>query len=57
MLIPGRADIILQPVFTDAFAGGIVGVVRFSRDARGAVTGFTANSDGARSLRFDRVKR
>jgi CubicO group peptidase (beta-lactamase class C family) len=57
MLIPGRADIRLQPVFTDAFAGEIVGVVKFSRDAGGVVMAFTANSDGARGLRFDRVKR
>jgi hypothetical protein len=57
MQIPGRADINLQPVFTDAFAGEIVGIVKFSRDAGGAVTGFTANSDGARRLRFDRIKR
>jgi hypothetical protein len=57
MQIPGRADIILQPVFTDAFAGEILGIVTFSRGARGAVTGFTANSDGARGLRFNRIKR
>lgn len=57
MLIPGRADIILQPIFTDAFAGEILGVVKFSRDARGVVTAFTAHSDGARGLRFDRVRR
>ena len=55
--IPGRTDIALQPIFLDAFAGAIVGVVKFSRDAGGAVTGFTANSSGARGLRFDRVKR
>jgi len=47
----------LHPVFTDAFAGEIVGVVKFSRDAGDVVTGFTAHSDGARRLRFDRVKR
>ena len=57
MQIPGRADINLQPVFADAFAGEIVGIVRFSRGAGGVVTGFTANSDGARGLRFDRIKR
>jgi len=57
MEIPGRANISLQPVFTDAFAGAIVGVVKFSRDGRGIVTGFTANSDGARGLRFERIKR
>ncbi len=55
--IPGRTDIVLQPILPDAFVGGIVGFVKFSRDARGAVTGFTANSIGARGLRFDRVKR
>jgi hypothetical protein len=55
--IPGRNDIVLQPIFSDAFAGGVVGVVKFSRDAGGAVTGFTANSSGARGLRFDRMKR
>ena len=55
--IPGRTDIALQPIFPDGFAGAIVGVVKFSRDGSGAVTGFTANSSGARGLRFDRVKR
>jgi len=57
MQIPGRADINLQPVFTNAFSGEIVGIVKFSRDADGVITGFTANSDGARGLRFDRIKR
>ena len=55
--IPGRTDIALQPIFPDGFAGAIVGVVKFSRDEDGAVTGFTANSSSARGLRFDRVKR
>lgn len=55
--IPGRNDFVLQSIFKDAFAGGAVGVVRFSRDPHGAVTGFTANSYGVRALRFDRVKR
>ena len=55
--IPGRSDIALQSIFSDAFAGGVVGVVKFSRDPRGTVTGFTANSSGVRRLRFDRVKR
>jgi hypothetical protein len=54
--IPGRADINLQPVFMDGFAGEIVGVVKFSRDSRRVVIGFTANSDGARGLHFDRKK-
>ena len=55
--IPGRANIILQPIFPDAFAGAIVGVVKFSRDAGGVVTGFAVHASGARGLRFDRVKR
>lgn len=55
--IPGRTDIVLQPILPDVFAGAIVGVVKFSRTVGGAVTGFTANSSGARGLRFDRVKR
>ncbi len=56
--IPGRRkDIVLQPIFPDGFAGELVGVVKFARDARGAVTGFTVNTYGVRSLRFDRVKR
>lgn len=55
--IPGRTDIALQPIFPNGFAGGIVGVVKFSRGAGGVVTGFTANSSGARGLRFDRVRR
>ena len=56
--IPGRTDIALQPIFPDGFAGAILGVVKFSRDASRAVTGFTANSSGqVRGLRFDRVKR
>ena len=57
MRIPGRADINLQPVFRDGFAGEIVGIVKFSRDAHGVVKGFTAHSDGARGLPFDRLKR
>ena len=55
--IPGRSDIALQPIFPDAFAGRVVGVVKFSRDTHGAVTRFTANSSGVRGLSFDRVKR
>jgi CubicO group peptidase (beta-lactamase class C family) len=53
--IPGRSDIALEPIFPDAFAGDIVGVVKFSRDGRGVVTGFTVSASGARGMRFDRV--
>ena len=54
--IPGRADVHFQPVFGDAFAGEMLGVIKFSRGAGGIVTGFTANSDGARRLPFDRIR-
>jgi CubicO group peptidase (beta-lactamase class C family) len=56
MQMPGRADIVLQPVFTGAFSGPIVGVVRFARNADGVVTGFTVVTRGARGLHFDRLK-
>ncbi|MGI9077131.1 MAG: serine hydrolase domain-containing protein [Gemmatimonadaceae bacterium] len=55
--IGGRAQVVLRPIFTDAFHGSRVGVVKFSRDPHGAVTGFTVNTDSVRGLRFDRVKR
>jgi hypothetical protein len=55
--IPGRAAIALQPVFADGFAGSLVGVVKFTRDAQGRADGFTLNTNGARNLRFDRVAR
>jgi hypothetical protein len=55
--IPGRVDIILRPIFPDAFHGAIVDVVEFSRDARGIVTGFTVDTSAVRGLRFDRMKR
>jgi CubicO group peptidase (beta-lactamase class C family) len=55
--MPGRADVVLQPLFPDAFAGALVNVVKFSRDARGIVAGFTVHPIGARGLRFDRVTR
>ena len=55
--IPGRSGLVLQPVISDIFAGPVLGVVKFLRDSSGVVTGFTANSSGARDLRFDREKR
>jgi hypothetical protein len=54
--IPGRSDISLQPLFTDAFGGHSVGVVKFSRAAHGVVTGFTMNAPGVRGLRFNRAR-
>jgi CubicO group peptidase (beta-lactamase class C family) len=51
----GRPDIRLEPVFKDTF-GGLV-APSFTRDPRGAVTGFVHSSAGVRHLRFERVRR
>jgi CubicO group peptidase (beta-lactamase class C family) len=56
MRIAGRSEVRFQPVFQDAFAGEMLGVIRFSRGAGGAVTGFLANSDGARRMPFERAR-
>lgn len=53
--IPGRADSVLTPVFKDGFSG--LGLVKFTRNVRGSVTGFTFHRADVRGLRFDRVKR
>jgi hypothetical protein len=55
--MPGRADILLSPIFPDAFEGSLVGVVKFTRGAAGAPTGFTLNTSGVRRLRFERAIR
>ena len=47
----------LRPVSRDTFVGEVVGTVRFVRDAKGAVTGFTLNRNSARGVRFERLKR
>jgi hypothetical protein len=47
----------LHPVSKDAFVGDYMGVVRFSRNARGSITAFTLNRINARGIRFDRLKR
>ena len=54
---PGRADIPVQPFSKDVFVGDSVGIVRFSRDARGVLTGFTVNRENDRGVRFDRIER
>ena len=46
----------LYPVSKDAFVGDYMGVVRFFRDQRGLVTGFTLNRQAARGVRFERVQ-
>ena len=52
--IPTRSEIALQPLFSDAFGGNIVGVATFTRNARGQVTGFTASAPAIRGLSFER---
>jgi CubicO group peptidase (beta-lactamase class C family) len=54
---PGRADISLQPLGRDMFAGSSVGTLKLLRDARGTVTGFTMNRFIVRGVRFERLKR
>jgi CubicO group peptidase (beta-lactamase class C family) len=54
---PGRAEIPVQPFSRDVFVGDSVGIVKFSRDARGALSGFTVNRENDRGVRFDRMKR
>ena len=45
----------VAPFAKDVFVGESVGMVKFLRDSRGAVTGFTVNRDAARGVRFDRI--
>ena len=54
-LVVGSSTV--RPVFKDAFVGEFVGTVRFLRDGRGSVSGFTLNRNSARGVRFERVKR
>jgi CubicO group peptidase (beta-lactamase class C family) len=51
-----RPDIRLDPVYPDTFQANLVGLVRFSRDAAGKVTGFSIKTDGVRNIRFDRMR-
>ena len=51
----GWVDTTVQGFSKDVFVGDVVGIVKFSRDARGAVTGFTLNRGGAHGVRFDRI--
>jgi CubicO group peptidase (beta-lactamase class C family) len=45
----------LIPSATDRFQAAGLGEVRFLRDEEGEITGFTANSDRVRNLRFVRI--
>jgi hypothetical protein len=53
--VPTRADIKFESLFTDAFSGKMLGVVKFSRNGRGRVTAFTATAPSVRGPRFNRV--
>jgi CubicO group peptidase (beta-lactamase class C family) len=53
--IAGRLDIVLRPLIPDAFHDGIVGVLEFSRDAAGAIDGFTIHRPEVRALHVNRV--
>lgn len=50
--MPGRSATDMRPIFHDAFVG--LEIIKFSRGAKGAVTGFTVNRPDLRGLRFDR---
>jgi CubicO group peptidase (beta-lactamase class C family) len=52
----GNADTVIEPLATDMFTT-VGDFMKFSRDARGTITGFTLVSSGVRSLRFERVNR
>jgi hypothetical protein len=45
----------LRPLFKDGFALGNTGIVRFTRDPRGRLTGFVIWAGRVRHFRFDRV--
>jgi CubicO group peptidase (beta-lactamase class C family) len=53
----GSSEWELKPFGKDAFLGPGVGVVKFVRDPRGQVVGFTMNRYNLRGLRFDRYRR
>ena len=53
--VPGRAAITLRPISPDTFMGAVVGLIEFSRDTRGEISGFSVSTAGVRELRFTRV--
>ena len=52
---PEGSEIVLKPVFQDAFLG-FGGTIQFTCNKRGASAGFTLHRDDVRGLHFDRVK-
>jgi len=57
LVLTGRrpGSLVMRPIYTDAFRGD-AGVLEFSRDATGRVTGFVINAGRVRALRFDRIE-
>jgi CubicO group peptidase (beta-lactamase class C family) len=53
----GFPDVAIVPFGKDEFMGDGAGIVKFSRDANGAVSGFTLNRLVARGVRFERIKK
>jgi hypothetical protein len=53
----GRGVFPLDPLATGAFKNQWVGLVRFTRDSKGQITGFVVNNfaGGVRHLRFSRI--
>jgi hypothetical protein len=57
LMIRSGDEIVLQQVFEDAFAGAApAGLIRFTRNARKLVTGFTLTGGRVRNLQFNRVR-
>jgi hypothetical protein len=52
----GNAETVIEPLAADMFTT-IGDFMKFTRDGRGTITGFTLVSTGARSLRFERLNR
>jgi hypothetical protein len=44
----------MQPIFRDGFSVSYLGVLVFTRDASGAITGFTSHTQGVKEIRFTR---
>ena len=56
ILIPGRDEIPLKPVFPHAFYGPLVDLIKFSGPAGGHAAAFTINRSSVRNLRFERTR-
>jgi CubicO group peptidase (beta-lactamase class C family) len=49
------SDITISPFTKDVFVGDVAGIVKFTRDVHGTISGFTFNRDAARGVRFDKI--